>query len=361
MPLLGGVGRLVQRFSLLALRAVRPLVSRLGDVGPLGSTTLLLGGLGLWVTVAGSVRPDWAPDWSGWAVSAAGVAASLAGLFGFVAQPLTRRRGRAGDRKPVKTLAGEGLERLRADRDIRAGQPGAEARSKALRLWTDDWEARVESALRADRTASNLFQRDVTTKGMHWIEVPVHHLEGKLERLRGFLHDDIALTRAYTVDRQTRRVITLPGGSRSVARGAIYRFALAEFVNVGTEDLRDVAAHITLRRPDGSELSFIGRNPEPELGDRDSFDLLANGVPRACDVAFKEREDVDAYAYNTDNRREEPSWKWLPHRLPPGVYRVSVELRKGVLRESFEFDLTNLGAGQDLAFVPVPIWMDQAP
>jgi hypothetical protein len=132
-------------------------------------------------------------------------------------------------------------------------------------------------------------------------------------------------------------------------------------VNVGTEDVRDLAAHITLRRPDGSELSFIGRNPEPELADRDSFDLLANGVPRACDVAFKERVDADAYAYNTDNRREESSWKWAPHRLPPGDYRVTVELRKGVVRESFDFVLTNLGAGHDLAFGQVPIWMEQAP
>jgi hypothetical protein len=208
------------------------------------------------------------------------------------------------DRKLVKLLAGEGLERLRADRDIRAGQPRAEVRSKELRLWTDEWEARVESALQADTTALNLFQRGVTTKGLHWIEVPVHHLNGKLERLRGFLHDHITLTRAYTVDRQISRIIALPSHPPSSSHGPVYRFALAEFVNVGTDDLRDIAAHLTVSRPDGSELRYIGRNPEPEPADRDSFDLLSNGVPRACDVAFKELADADAYAYNTDNRRE---------------------------------------------------------
>jgi hypothetical protein len=44
--------------------------------------------------------------------------------------------------------------------------------------------------------------------------------------------------------------------------------------------------------------------------------------------------------------------------LPPGVYRVTVELRKGLVREAFDFDLTNLGAGKELVFRPVPIWLE---
>jgi hypothetical protein len=94
------------------------------------------------------------------------------------------------------------------------------------------------------------------------------------------------------------------------------------------------------------------------MADRDSFDLLANGVPRTCDIAFKERGDADAYAYNTDNRREELTWKWRPHVLPPGEYQVTVELRNGVVRERFHFDLTNQGAGEDLRFRPVALWRE---
>lgn len=83
MPWIDGLRRTLHR-SLIAPASIHAgaAISRLGRIGPLGSATLLLGGLALWVPAAVSVRPDWAPAWSGWVLSFVSIVASVAGSSG---------------------------------------------------------------------------------------------------------------------------------------------------------------------------------------------------------------------------------------------------------------------------------------
>jgi hypothetical protein len=95
----------------------------------------------------------------------------------------------AADHDAIRALVADALDRLSADRDIKAGRPNGEARSMALRLWIDRWELAVEAVLLGDDATLADFRRPVDTSGMHYIERPLHTLRTKLQRLRPYVGD----------------------------------------------------------------------------------------------------------------------------------------------------------------------------
>jgi len=77
--------------------------------------------------------------------------------------------------------------RLEEDRDLTAASPDAAKCAEALRLWSDDWQIKVEAALAGDSASLAAFRRPVDTSQMHYVESPAYVLRVKLQRLSPYL------------------------------------------------------------------------------------------------------------------------------------------------------------------------------
>jgi hypothetical protein len=91
------------------------------------------------------------------------------------------------DRGALRSILGEASARLTANARIDPRDIEAEDRSETLRLWMDDWEARVEAALAVDPSALAHFKRDVDLSGLHYVVRPARRLAIKLERLKAIV------------------------------------------------------------------------------------------------------------------------------------------------------------------------------
>jgi hypothetical protein len=155
-------------------------MERFARIGAGWIATCLLGGfIGLIAAISGW-GIWWAAPLGGLAVIV--MVIGLAGL-GTEIWPWVSGRRRV-NAALIRELTHEGHQRLEANADLKAGVPDAEQRGRALRLWMERWERRVEIALAGDSETAACFGRSPNTAGMHWIEVPVQQLAVKLECLQ---------------------------------------------------------------------------------------------------------------------------------------------------------------------------------
>jgi hypothetical protein len=69
-------------------------------IGPIGALLVIVAGLGLWLHVATTQRPSWAPDWSGWVVTALAWLVMLLGAWALFVCLRLRERQELPDSAP---------------------------------------------------------------------------------------------------------------------------------------------------------------------------------------------------------------------------------------------------------------------
>lgn len=132
------------------------------------------------------VGRDWIRCRCGWTGSGQGFARDEAG-DPVASTNVPQVPPRIPSRDEIVRLSREAWERLMQDRDLAPKAEGAEPRHRALRLWLDGWEIRMEDALAGDDETLSAFVRPVDTGQMHYIETPAHVLRTKLQRLQQYI------------------------------------------------------------------------------------------------------------------------------------------------------------------------------
>jgi len=72
----------------------------------------------------------------------------------------------------------------------------------------------------------------------------------------------------------------------------------------------------------------------------------------SLDIAAQLDEDVDTYAWNHENYRHEPLWRYGEHRLVPETYHIDIVIGFAEGKAHGEFLLTNSGHRRQLSLVP---------